>query len=142
MSLEEHFVRREERGERDAKRFHNHDEAECMLCGAYGDDKRSLFLRCFYDVTEAVTEFIDLRKVKDFEDRGFYLRICKSCRARLLQHLRQWGDECRALQDKPKDHDGCLLDENTESDLVPVRTDGVIEYITVDEWHRRREKTA
>src|SRR6185295_10477255 len=94
MNLEDILEKTDRRRSEDAERYKNLDEAECMLCHAYGYDKRSLTLNCFYAVEEAVPEVIDLRKCgDDVKALGYYLRICKTCRGALLQHLRQWRDE-------------------------------------------------
>lgn len=116
----------------DAKRFAKADEQLCMLCWAYGNDKRSLFVSCFYAVHEAVPEAIDLK------ERGYYLRICKACRGDFLGKMRQWADERRALRDTPKDHDGHVSEENPEAN-IPVRIDGAIVMLTREQWDKRRD---
>jgi hypothetical protein len=101
----------------DAKRFKELDGDLCQLCNAYGADKRSLILACFYDVTEVVPEAIDLTDVAGaLKGRGYYLRLCKSCRGRLLGMLKGWRNECIALRGLPKDHDGGIEDEDSEAD--------------------------
>lgn len=124
--------------EADAKRFHGADKALCMICWAYGNDKRSLVLSCFYAVHEAVPEAIDLSGCgEQHKDRGYYLRICKSCRAGLLDHLRRWADERRALRDVPKDHDG-HIDYADPAANIPVRIDGAIVMLTPEQWEARQ----
>jgi len=116
----------DERRQRDAQRFADIDHDLCMLCGAYGADKRSLFIDCFYAVHEVVPEAIDLYDVKPRLERGhgYYLLICKSCRGRLLSALAAWRAECVALLGKPKDHDG-YLDDCEDGKNVPVRVNGI-----------------
>jgi len=53
----------------DDKRFEEHDEALCMLCGAYGNDKRSLLISCFYDISELYRA----RRIR--ADTGMFLRV-------------------------------------------------------------------
>lgn len=98
--------RTQQRRNRDKERYEQHDSDLCMLCGAYGADKRSLFISCFYEVSEVVPEAIDLFEVEGMEKRGYYLRICKTCRRHLLQHLQEWRKERVARREIPKDHDG------------------------------------
>ena len=124
--FEKMIAEMEARRAADAKRYEGADEALCMICWAYGNDKRSLFLSCFYAVHEAIPEAIDLASCGEkLKDRGYYLRICKSCRASLLDHLRRWADERRTLRDTPKDHDGHIDYANPEAN-IPVRIDGAI----------------
>ena len=114
----------QEQRERDRIRHENLDRDECMLCDAYGADKRSLSINCFYAVNEVVPEAIDLAAVKDKPGvhQGFYLLICKSCRAQLLAHLGEWRQECVALRGRKKNHDGYLEDEESEWGCdIPIR---------------------
>jgi hypothetical protein len=127
-----------QRQERDADAFANLDTDACMLCDAYGADKRSLFIDCFYAVYEVVPEALDIRGVEHERGQGYYLLICKSCRSRLLAKLQAWGDECRALRGLPKDHDGDLEYVNPERN-IPVRVNGAIEWLTQEEWHARAD---
>ena len=124
----------QERRKADAKRFRESDDNLCMLCHAYGEDKRSLFISCFYAVEEAVPEAIDLFDCgKHLSDRGYYLRICKSCRARFLGMLREWRNECVSLRDLPKDHDGIIEGEDPDRN-IPVRVNGITVMMTKDEY--------
>ena len=133
-ALEEFLARAEARDIEDAARFSSHDQSVCMLCGAKGEDKRSLWIDCFY----AVHEVPDDQKVA--HNRGYYLRICKTCRGRLLEHLRTWGNECRTMRELPKDSDGSP--EFTDPDRnIPVRMHGTTVVLTREEWDRlQREK--
>lgn len=49
---------------RDAETFAAHDRDECMLCDAYGADKRSLFIDCGYAVHEVLPEVLDIRDLE------------------------------------------------------------------------------
>ena len=128
----------------DAERYATHHDDLCMLCHAYGSDKRSLFLRCLYAVNEAVPEAIDTFAVETLPEalRGFYyLRICKSCRGRLLGHLRDWRGECMVMRPVLKDHDGSPELESEEP-LVPVRIDGAIVRMTQEDYERWKLETS
>lgn len=96
------------RRERDKVRFETLDDDLCMLCGAYGPDKRNLVIECFYDVSEAVPEAIDLGLVDVYNNRGWYLRVCKNCRGEFLDLLADWRKQRIALRNTPKDHDGYI----------------------------------
>ncbi len=115
------------------EKWGNMDNNLCMLCGAYGNDKRSLFIRCMYAIDEMIPEALDIDDVKGKE--GFYLLICKCCRGRLLGHLREWREECVELFDKPKDHDGYVDEDNPEA-MIPIRENGVVRMITKVEWDK------
>lgn len=123
--------------ESDAKAYKENDGDKCQVCHAYGEDKRNLIVKCFYEIKEVVPEALNLREadvdeaLRDF----YYLRICKSCRGDFLGKMKEWRDARVALQDTPKDHDGCLLeiDEDPERN-IPIRANGVTKMITKDEW--------
>lgn len=128
------------RREADAKRYNSLDENLCMICWAYGNDKRSLFVSCFYTVHEAVPEAIDLTEAPAVvKDRGYYLRICKACRGSFLGHMREWADERRKLRETPKDHDEHVDDANPEAN-IPVRIDGAIVMLTREQWEARKKR--
>lgn len=132
--LKDLLLQIDERRERDAKRWEERDGDLCMLCYAHGADKRSLFIECFYDISEVVPEAIDLFGCgENVKDRGWYLRICKSCRAALLQRLQGWRNERVALRSLAKDHDGYILDLDEEGD-IPVRIHGVGVMMTEEQY--------
>lgn len=132
--LKDLLERVDERREHDAKRWEERDGDLCMLCHAHGADKRSLFLSCFYDVSEVVPEAIDLKGCDEsVNDRGWYLRICKSCRGALLQRLQGWRNERVALRSLPKDHDGYILEVEEEGN-IPVRIHGATVMMTEEEY--------
>ena len=125
----------------DAWRFAESDGDLCMLCGAYGTDKRSLFISCLYDVSEAVPEALNLRYVPGLEARGWYVRLCKSCRGSLLGQMREWRNERVALRGMVKDHDGYVEEADPER-CISVRVDGMcvmmLEHVW-EEWRRKQE---
>ena len=108
-----------ERLDRDEKTYKNLDRELCMLCGASGPDKRSFRLSCLYDVKEVIPEALELR---DEARLGFYLLLCKSCRALLLEGLQDAADQCRTNRGKPMNQDGVIeLDPERN---IPVRVHG------------------
>lgn len=122
-----------------AERFRESDGDLCMLCDAYGADKRSLFIDCFYAVDEAVPEALDIAEADiDGHKHGYYLRICKSCRGRLLGALRVWADECRSYRGLPKDHDGDFEIQDPDA-VIPVRIDGTTRMLTREEYDAWRQ---
>lgn len=132
-----------ERRERDAKRFAEMDTDLCMLCHAYGDDKRGLFIRCGYAVYEAVAEALDVTNVPAFEPikGGYFLNICKHCRAELLIHMHTWADDMRRRRDVPKDHDGSD-DSDYDAALIPVRMNGVTVMLTESQFEEYQRRAA
>ena len=142
MSFETMMDEIEKENETDAERYRESDEGLCMLCHAYGNDKRSLFVACFYRIKEIVPEFISLSLVENMERRGYYLRICKTCRGRFLGHLREWAAECKSRRDIPKDHDGDDLWDRDPIQNIPVRIDGMTVMLSELEYkiYKEREK--
>lgn len=135
QSFEQHLSLLDVRRAEDAERFKNLDDDLCQVCWAYGADKRSLFVSCFYDVKEVVPEFIDLHSCEGMEDRKnfYYLRICKTCRARFLMALKEWFDGRVQARDLPKDHDGYVESDNPER-RIPYRINGATVLLTADEY--------
>ena len=136
--FDDYLARIKERRAADAKRYAELDEALCMICGAYGADKRSFWLSCFYAVNEVVPEVIDTFDVPDMPERmrGFYyLRICKVCRGNMLGKLKEWRDEGIAKRGMKLDHDGYVEDDEAEG-CVPVRINGMVVMMTLDEYQR------
>lgn len=134
-AIEDIIKETERRRAHDAERYAAHDPDLCMLCHAYGADKRSLFVACGYAVYEAVPEAISLHACPNevLRNRGYYLLLCKSCRSRLLGHMQQWRDECVALRGQPKDHDGHIEDDDPERN-IPVRVNGAVVMMTTEEY--------
>jgi len=126
------------RNEDDAQRFEALDLDQCMLCHARGADKRSLIIDCGYDISEVIPDAIKLHLVEGLEGRGWYLRICKSCRAALLELLGTWWNGRVRLRGVPKDHDGHVLDEYVDA-YIPVRQHGATTMMTLPEWKQYRE---
>lgn len=131
--LEALLAERAEYEQRSKEAYDQMDGDLCMLCHAYGQDKRNLRVECMYAVEEVVPEALSLR---DEGAHYYYLRICKSCRGALLDHMATWREERVALRGRPKDHDGHLEDQDYTG-LVCVRHNGRVIYVTEDEWRTR-----
>lgn len=126
----------------DAKSFAELDEKLCMICHAYGEDKRNFRIECFYAVEEAIPEALDLANVEG--ERGYFLRICKSCRGAFLGALQKAANERRAIREEPKDSDGDEISGDYDgAKNIPVRIHGAIVYMDDEEYAewRARNKT-
>ena len=113
------------------------DRDLCQMCYAQGTDKRYLTIACGYAVDEMVPEMEKLERSERMW-APFGVNLCKSCRARLLRHLKIWREECTALRDLPKDHDGYIYEEEDEN-LIPVREHGITIMVTREEFFQRRK---
>jgi hypothetical protein len=125
-----------ERRIRDARRFEEMEDDLCMLCGAEGPDKRSLWISYFYAIHEVLPEAIDLHGVADeaIASRGYVLRSCKECRGKFLSYLALWRQHCLNMRDVPKDEDGEPLGPLEPGRDIPVRVNGRTVYMTEAEW--------
>jgi len=139
MEIQDISERTRKRNEDDARRLGALDPDQCMACHAHGADKRSLTISCGYDISEVIPEAISLRLVEGLERRGWYLLICKSCRAALLGFLDAWWAARVATRSVPKDHDGGWLEER-EGAYIPVRQHGAVTMMTEGEWNEYRGK--
>lgn len=111
--------------------FKDIDEAVCMICDATGDDKRTLVVRCFYAVDELVPEMIAT-------EEGYFARICKSCRGSFLGKMGEWRAERIALRGIPKNHDGYVLEEDSERN-IPMRVNGMTVMMTEAEYREHKK---
>lgn len=135
--MEDILKQAEKRRAESKRRWDNMNEDLCMLCHAYGADKRNVFIQCGYEMQEAVPEFIDLHDCgHEVWQHGYYLRVCKNCRGAMLASLREWANRQRGLRRLAKDHDGYLGDSDY---LIPARIDGVAVWM---EPHKYREHIA
>lgn len=89
----------------DKKRWESLDSDTCQVCGTKGDDRRTLFISCLYNLKEVSPLFIDLYDTQQRE-KGFGLRICKGCRVTLLGLLYAWIEMKGRLVDPHLDDDG------------------------------------
>lgn len=143
MRLQDLVTATQQRRERDAEAYANLDHDECMLCGAYGADKRSTTIACGYAVPEVVPEALDVTGVDRFKDAGwgpYYILLCKACRASMLGHLAEWRAGRVARRGLPMDHDG-NDDEWSDDANIPIRENGTTRMITRAEWDARQPAT-
>ena len=125
--------------ERDVAYWQGHDQDLCMLCQAQGEDKRSLFISCFYAVNEVIPEAIDLTECPDnVKDRGYYLRICKNCRGELLDMLGEWRAGCVQRRGTPMNRDG-YSEESIPGADIPMRVNGRIVMMTTEQYEDYRK---
>lgn len=118
----------------DAKAFAEGDENLCMLCHAYGPDKRSFLINCGYDVKEAIPEALDLHLVEDLS--GYYLRVCKCCRGYLLEGLKRVADHRRYMREKGGLSSDGEPDNFDEEAAIYVRINGANVCMTPDQFER------
>lgn len=85
-------------------------ENVCMLCDAYGPDRITLFINCFYEMQEIVPEMFRISHDDNvLLERGYGIMLCKTCRSELLGALKFWADTRRGVRRLPKTSDGLLL---------------------------------
>ena len=123
----------------DARLYKEQRRDVCQLCGAVGQDHRTLRMGCSYQLKEAVPEMLDLSEVEGGGNSTYHLRICKACRGSLLEHLESWRSFRVGLRDKPKDSEGDLLIE-TMGQTIPVRRYGAVVYMTIKEYREYTSK--
>ena len=64
----------------------------CARCGKVGEDRRTLWMACFYAMDELDIPFKQITICDDAgTNRGFFsLRVCKTCRASWMDALEKW----------------------------------------------------
>lgn len=101
----------------------------CQRCKETGEDRRTLWMACFYEMNELGLPF-KLEIIPDEREREgfakqkhhFYtLRVCKQCRADWMQSIKQWFDT-------PKQP------EQSCGSGIYIRRKGVNVEITREEW--------
>ena len=114
--------------------FEDQDSDLCVLCHAYGPDKRGLVVRCFYAIHEFIPEVLDVSNVEGFQKNDYYLRVCKVCRSGFLVAMEAWRNERVALQGEPKDSDGGIGYDEYEGGMIPVRIAGATVMLTPNQY--------
>jgi hypothetical protein len=108
----------------------------CMRCGEEGEDRRTLWMACFYEMKELgipfMEQFLILAKTKDLDlaiCKGeltpqpiYTLRVCKACRAGWMAAISAW------FKERPTQI-GC-------GSGIFVRRNGVNVEISQEEWDR------
>lgn len=74
---------------------------QCQRCGEVDQDRRTLWMACFYEMTELGLPFL-VREIHmntdPLDKRAFYtLRVCKTCRAEWMDAIKQWFETKPAL---------------------------------------------
>lgn len=134
MDLAKRIRESKEREAAGKQAYEESDEALCMICHAYGPDKRSLVVRCFYAIDEFVPEALDMRLVDGFKSGDYYLRLCKICRSGFLVAMEDWRNVRIALRGEPKDSDGGIGYDEYEGSMIPVRIAGATVMLTPDQY--------
>ncbi len=88
----------------------------CQRCGDKDYDRRTLWMKCFYEMSELGVPF----DIVDRDDRFYTLRVCKDCRADWMTAIKNWFNE------KP-------VRESCGSGIF-VRRNGATVEITEEEW--------
>lgn len=95
----------------------------CQKCREEDEDLRTLFMSCFYDMSELDIPFAE----RDIMDDKFYtLRVCKSCRGDWLMSVKEWFE--------------ASIQKNTCDSGIYIREFGKLLQITAEEFHARRIK--
>lgn len=125
-----------------------HDE-KCQRCSEAGEDRRTLWMACFYDMSELAVPFDmvalqgQYRKLERFKEkrfgklpvfaegdgrddtRPFYtLRVCKECRAEWMDAISRWFSSMPAKAESP-------------GTGIFVRENGVNAELTEEQWRER-----
>lgn len=92
---------------------------KCERCKVVDEDRRTLKMSCFYDMSELDVPFnLD-------EDTGTYnLRVCKDCRSDWMKAIEYWF------------HNSSFKKDASGSGIF-IREFGALVEITEEEWKRR-----
>jgi hypothetical protein len=101
----------------------------CQICNQEGEDRRTLHLQYFYDMSEIsdklVKEEVTIRFADGHEVKNVFwtIRTCKDCRGHFLDVVRRWtsGEFVTQTEDDPERN-------------IPVRVDGRVVMMTTEEW--------
>jgi hypothetical protein len=76
---------------------------KCMRCNEEGEDRRTLWMACLYEMMELELPFereiLIEEIVPDFSNKKrefFTLRVCKDCRADWMKTIKSWFDRIPA----------------------------------------------
>lgn len=105
-------------------------EEICQRCKEVDEDRRTLWMSCFYEMMEMLMPFVQvesqLEKDKKYYPHLYTLRVCKSCRDDWMNAIQSW------FNNKPEVKESC-------NSGIFVRDKGAISEITLDEWNKRNE---
>ncbi len=97
--------------------------SKCQRCGEEGEDRRTLWMACLYDMAELGVPFAKITIKEGNIDKPFYtLYVCKRCRGEWMTAIRAWFDS------KPEPSDA-----NAD---IPVRVLGSTKMMTREEWEK------
>ena len=91
---------------------------KCQRCGDIGEDRRTLWMACFYEMMELGIPF---EKTEKDDGRFYTLLVCKDCRADWMSAIKEW------FYTKP-------VKESVGSGIF-VRRNGATVEISDDEWY-------
>jgi len=124
-----------------AERFAEHNRQSCMMCGAVGEDMRTIVVSSGWEMSALVEELIDLAEVDSpLQGRGYYCRVCKSCRGDYLRSMKFWAQACRRKRGKALTNDGAVISgaqvgPGTEFS-VPVLQGGFVTWLREDDYEK------
>lgn len=105
---------------------------QCQRCKEDGEDRRTLWMACFYEMMELGLPFEEtmICERMRYDDPNIFhyfytLKVCKDCRAEWMKAVKKWFYEEKLLE-KPSIGSGIF-----------VMTLGQPEEITVEEWNKR-----
>ena len=104
-------------------------DERCDRCKELGQDRRTLWMCCFYDMCEFDVPFEE----KEVGERPFYtLRVCKGCRGDWIMAIQEWFHAT-------PEH----LKEIAPLADIPVRQEGRTVMMTADEYEEyQNEQTS
>ena len=62
---------------------------ECVRCKEVDEDRRTLWMRCFYEMNELEVPF-EIQYTPDVPAKYYTLRVCKRCRADWMAAIQTW----------------------------------------------------
>lgn len=95
---------------------------ECQRCKEIDEDRRTLKMSCFYDMSE-----LDVPFVLDEDTSVYTLRVCKDCRADWMKAIEYWFHD---IEPKIKSCGSGIF----------IREFGSNIEITEEEFYRRKNK--
>lgn len=107
----------------------------CDRCGQLGEDRRTLWMACFYEMNELDIPFE--QKVLQTEGatpetKTFYtLRVCKDCRAAWMEAIQAWFQK-ELKEEYP-------TEPSTEA-CIPVRINGSVRFLTEEQFYARNSE--
>lgn len=92
----------------------------CQRCHDIGEDRRTLWMACFYEMNELKVPF----EMVEVGGKRFYtLRVCKVCRGEWMSAIKKWFTD-------PKQ-------EEARDSGIFIRENGATIQISESEWYRR-----